>query len=53
MRGALLRNLERLEDNNRPVDPACCTQVGLQLEKLVQQGYTLLENAAREFDRRR
>jgi len=53
VRGALLRTLELSTEHSQQHEPAGRQLVESRLERLVKQGYSLLEKAAREYDRRR
>jgi hypothetical protein len=53
VRGALLRTLELSTEHGQQHEPAGMQLVESRLERLVKQGYSLLEKAAREYDRRR
>jgi hypothetical protein len=52
VRGALLRKVEQLQPGNYPDETSEPGSGRKDLEKLVQQGYFILEQAARELERR-
>jgi hypothetical protein len=52
VRGALLRKVEQLQPGDYPGSKGEPDSGRKDLEKLVQQGYFILEQAARELERR-
>lgn len=52
VRGALLRKVEQLQAGNRSTGAGELSSTRKDLEKLVQQGYFILEQAAKELERR-
>ena len=52
VRGALLRKVEQLQPGNDPDESGEPGSGWQELAKLVQQGYFILEQAARELERR-
>jgi hypothetical protein len=52
VRGALLRKVEQLQPGNSPDENGEPGSRRQELEILVQQGYFILEQAARELERR-